>query len=823
MTGAIRLDGDAVAILPPGDAPLLVLEGEVEVYLAGPERRRLISVVRAGQHVFPLRAAGPLSLVLAASAPARLEPGNGDLVASARHWTALHDGAEPLPAEPAGVVAWLQGWTEKLDARFAAEEAARDRATAARLAASDDEAGEGDAPTRELAWLIERSGGAPAVPAGALAGASAETLPGRARAVGARLREVTLAPDWPRRDSGPLLLRAAGGEGIVAAAWRSGGYRRSDGRPITAADRQDFERRAWVLQLPFDRSVDGLRGLARFTLRDLIAEPWPRVGAAIGLALIGLAVPVATALIFDDFIPAGDSGLIAATGAALAAAALFSALLQAVQGFATTRVNGRSAIRLAAALSDHVLRLPAAFFRTLPAGDFNQRLQSVEAMRGLLVDVLLSILLTSLFAIAYFALLFSYDVALALIGLGLTLLYAGAVMASRMLQLEPLRRCAVLDGRLAGFTYEMMEGIAKLRTAAAEGRALARWSDLYARERLAGAQGELIGNHFAAFSAGYQVAILMVLFAGAIVLTGTGFSAGAFIAFLAGFGLFQASFIALCDQLLQLYAAQPLAERAAPILAAAPETSPGRADRGRLSGAIDVSNLLFGYAAGTAPLIDGLSFRIAPGEHLAIVGASGCGKSTVLRLLLGFEKPRAGSITYDGQELAHLDLARLRAQIGVVLQSSLLFAGTMLENIRGVSGAGLEQCLEAARQAGLGADLEQMAMGIHTPITEGGGTFSGGQKQRILIARALAAKPRILFLDEATSALDNVTQAIVARTMDSLAATRITIAHRLSTVRRADRIGVLKHGRFVEAGRFEELMAIDGEFAALARRQLLED
>jgi NHLM bacteriocin system ABC transporter ATP-binding protein len=823
MSGAIRLDGDAVVVLPPGDTPLLVEEGEVEVYLAGPERRRLVAVVRAGQHVFPLACPGPPSLVLAASAPAALEPDEGDLIASARLWTALHDGAHPLPADPAVIVPHLQAWTESLDPRFAAEDEARDRATTARLAARDGDGPTGDALTDELRWLVEQAGSELPVPAGTLAGANAESLPARARTVGVRLRGVTLAPDWPRADAGPLLLRADGGERIVAAAWRRGRYLASDGTGIDAAESQRFDRRAWVLHLPFDRPVGGVIGLARFALRDLIDEPWPRIGAALGLAAIGLVTPIATGLIVDEYLPAGEAGLLAATGAALVAVAVFAALLQAVQGLAMTRVDGRNSLRLAAALGDHVLRLPAAFFRTLPAGDFNQRLQSVEAMRGMLVGVLFSVALTALFAIAYFGLLFSYDLVLALIGLGLTLIHVGAVLLSRIWQMEPLRRSAVLDGRLAGFTYEMLEAIAKLRTAAAEQRAMSRWNDIYARERIAGAQGELIGNHFAVFSAGYQIAVLMVLFAAAVVLTGTRLSAGTFIAFLVGFGLFQASFIALCDRLLQLYSVQPLAERAVPILTAAPESRPGRADPGRLSGAIDVSNLLFGYEAGAAPLIDGLSFRLAPGEHLAIVGASGSGKSTVLRLLLGFESPRAGSITYDGQELAHLDLARLRGQIGVVLQNSLLFQGTILENIRGVSGAGLEQCLEAARQAGLGADLEQMGMGIHTPITEGGGTFSGGQKQRILVARALAADPRILFLDEATSALDNVTQAIVAATMDSLDATRITIAHRLSTVRRANRIGVLKQGRFVECGSFEELMESNGEFAALARRQLLED
>jgi ABC-type bacteriocin/lantibiotic exporter with double-glycine peptidase domain len=214
---------------------------------------------------------------------------------------------------------------------------------------------------------------------------------------------------------------------------------------------------------------------------------------------------------------------------------------------------------------------------------------------------------------------------------------------------------------------------------------------------------------------------------------------------------------------------------------------------------------------------------VKPGEHLAIVGGSGSGKSTILRLLLGFEKPMTGSLAYDGQELAGLDPARVRAQIGVVLQSSQLFAGSIFENIRGATNASLEQCALAAERAGLASDLQIMPMGLHTPITEGAGTLSGGQRQRILIARALAAEPAILFFDEATSALDNATQAIVARTLDAMQATRITIAHRLSTVRNADRICVLERGRFVETGSFAELMALNGAFAALARRQLLED
>jgi ABC-type bacteriocin/lantibiotic exporter with double-glycine peptidase domain len=368
-----------------------------------------------------------------------------------------------------------------------------------------------------------------------------------------------------------------------------------------------------------------------------------------------------------------------------------------------------------------------------------------------------------------------------------------------------------------------LAGLPKLRSAAAEPRALARWSRAYERERDATAAGQRIGNHFEAFADSWRIVTLIGLFATLTLLSERSIPPGRFIAFLAAFAIFQSSFTAFCEALMAIYTARPLAERARPIFTTPPEVGTNRADPGRLRGDIQLSEIRFGYDNRMAPLLDGVSLTVKPGEHLAIVGGSGSGKSTILRLLLGFEQPITGSIAYDGQELSSLDLVRVRAQIGVVLQSSQLFAGTINENIRGASDATLEDCMRAAEQAGLAGDLAGFPMGLHTPITEGSGTLSGGQRQRILIARALAAQPAILFFDEATSALDNVTQAIVARTLDSLRATRVTIAHRLSTVRNADRICVLERGRIVENGDFETLVALNGAFAALARRQLLED
>jgi len=431
--------------------------------------------------------------------------------------------------------------------------------------------------------------------------------------------------------------------------------------------------------------------------------------------------------------------------------------------------------------------------------------------------------LTAVLSIVYLVVLLGYDGKLALIALALVSSYVLAVILVRVLQIEPIREAAAIDGEIAGLTYETLEGIAKVRAAAAEDRAMHRWRRLYRRERLASVRAGRIATHFSAFSDAYQTITLMSLFAGAGLLANIGAEAGVFIGFLAAFGAFQGAFIGLSNALLEVYTAQPLIERARPILLAEPEVSDAQRDPGTLRGEIEVASLSFGYGDGSVPVLNGLSFHLAAGEHLAVVGASGSGKSTILRLLLGFEKPQRGSILYDGQDLSHLDLTRVRGQVGVVLQASQLFAGSILENIRGAGDASLEECLHAVEHAGLSEDLAGFAMGIHTPITEGARTLSGGQRQRILIARALAAKPRLLFFDEATSALDNATQAVVARTLDRVRTTRITIAHRLSTVRNADKICVLEGGRFVETGTYHDLMQQDGQFARLAKRQLTEE
>jgi ATP-binding cassette subfamily C protein len=377
-----------------------------------------------------------------------------------------------------------------------------------------------------------------------------------------------------------------------------------------------------------------------------------------------------------------------------------------------------------------------------------------------------------------------------------------------------------LQGKISGQVLQFITGITKLRVAAAEVHAFAVWARNFSEQKRLDLATGRVYNGVAVFNEVYPILTTICLFAAMAYWARGDMTTGKFLAFNAAFTTFLYATLDVSAALISMLHVVPVYERAKPILATLPEVTEAKADPGELQGRIELSHVSFRYKADGPPILRDLSLQISPGQFVAIVGPSGSGKSTLLRLLLGFETPEAGTIYYDGMDLAGLDVQAVRRQIGVVLQSGKLMPGDIYENIVGSSLLTLDDAWEAAEKAGLADDVNDMPMGMHTVLGEGATTLSGGQRQRLMIARAIVAKPRILIFDEATSALDNRTQAIVSRSLEELQATRIVIAHRLSTIIHADRIFVIQAGRLVQSGNYEELMQQEGPFAELAKRQL---
>jgi ATP-binding cassette subfamily C protein len=397
------------------------------------------------------------------------------------------------------------------------------------------------------------------------------------------------------------------------------------------------------------------------------------------------------------------------------------------------------------------------------------------------------------------------------------------VGVSVLLGLARLRvgpRVEAMDGKLSAMQFEVFSGIAKLRACAAEPRVLERWYARYDEFRsLNGVSARLANWESVALNLLQPAATLLVLWLAWRLSASSPLSTGDFVAFHAALFSLLGGVHAMVSTALDLANLKPVWDRARPILATPPEDAAEGAERHSPAGAIDLEKVSFAYPAGPVVLED-VDLSIRAGEFVAIVGASGSGKSTLIRLLLGFETPNIGAVRYDGKNLKKLDVGHLRRRIGTVLQGGKLWAGDLLSNIAGAHTITPETASEAARRAGLERDIEAMPMGLYTVVGEGLSTLSGGQRQRVLIARALVSDPRILLLDEATSALDNVAQAAVLKELSRLEATRIVIAHRLDTVRDADRIVVLERGRIVQEGTFDELAAESGPFRAMLARQL---
>ncbi len=660
------------------------------------------------------------------------------------------------------------------------------------------------------------------------------TVAGIARCSGIRTRTVALRGEWWTRDAGPLLARYFDEDRdrpVALLPGDAGTYRCFDPEERTTERvsgelARQLDGFAQALYRSFPRDEVRWWDLIRFGMAGLGKDLRTLCFLGAALGLFGALVPVLTRFVYDWAIPEAQQGFLVQLTLALGLIAAATGVFRIVQAFAVLRIQSRMDYSVQAAVWDRLLKLPPAFFRRYSVGDLADRAAGIQNIRNLVAKAGVRSILGALSSLTYVLVMLYFDFRLA--GL-VVLLTAALVLLTMGFNLQRIRRQRTLfdlRGRVASLVLQLVTGLSKLRIAGAESLALRSWARRFAEQREAAFEVGRIKNRVAVLNSAYPLLSSTAIFAFIYVLrqqedSAWQLSTGQFIAFISAYTLFTNAMLSLGDASVTLVETLPLYERLRPILRASPEVGTNRVHPGTLRGKIELNHVHFRYRDDGPRVLRDVSLTIEPGELVAFAGGSGSGKTTLLRLLLGFEKPEKGAVYYDEKNLADLDLVELRQQLGVVLQDSKVLPTDILRNIVGTSSRSPEEAWGAARMAALEEDIREMPMGLHTYVSEGGGSLSGGQRQRLLIARAIIDQPRILFLDEATSALDNRAQAIVTENLDRLQATRIVIAHRLSTIRNADRIYYLKDGAIAAQGTFEELMERDDDFAEMAERQRL--
>jgi NHLM bacteriocin system ABC transporter ATP-binding protein len=635
-----------------------------------------------------------------------------------------------------------------------------------------------------------------------------------ARTVGYRLRR--LKRDEIQLDSltHHLLAATEQGEPLAIVPTARGPIRMSVDQPdrlFTAADLVHLQTDVFALYAIFPPHALRLRHVIRFMAQRVKREIVQLGGVAIGAGALSLLIPLMTGHLFETAIPLQDHGQLFLVAVLLAMGAIGLALFQLIRELLSLRIQGRLRDEATFALWDRLMSLSPSFVRPFTAGDLVERLNGFAAVQNLFTDGLVTLFLAGLLCLFNGVFMAQIDVRLAALATVLTLVAMVVSLIVGLLQVRFIRKAVTLQGHTTSYTLQVLNGLAKLKSGGALERAYAEWVHRVEQHRHVVLRARTIRSVGLTFNGAYPILASMVIFA--IVWREARLDAAHFMAFNVAYTQFLITGLQLAGVVIQAVATWPVYERLVPLLAEPIERSITGQRLETLKGHIQVEHVTFAY--GSRRVLEDVSLEITPGAFVALVGAYGSGKSTLLRLLLGFETPQEGTITYDGVPLERLDLESIRRQWGVVLQNGQVLAGDLYQNINIFGDISLDNAWEAARLAGLADDIHAMPMGLFTYVGEGGVNLSGGQRQRLLLARALAAKPRVLFLDEATSALDEKIQTEVIANLASLQITRFVIAHRLSTVRQADWIYVMDQGRIVEQGTFDDLVEHGGVFARL--------
>jgi ATP-binding cassette subfamily B protein len=541
------------------------------------------------------------------------------------------------------------------------------------------------------------------------------------------------------------------------------------------------------------------------------------------VALLSLSIPLFTNYLVTSIIPSGSYDQLIES--LLVVLLIMTSVIasQFLQSRMVLRLETTSDLRLQTSLWDRVMKLPLSILDSFPPADIVSRVDGVSKIRSLLSNGITSSIIQVLFSFAYFVLMFVFDQTLAIVALVVSLLYLTSVFTFTLSSFSPQRVAYQAEANASEFTYQSVVGYAQIKTSTRFFNVVEKWLLSIVQSTSA----QLRSNYFMDQVSLLNGSILVIgnisIFAIPIykALTAPDYTSitnitaqfvsfySAYAAFFGGLLSTSSMVAAIAPQVFVLW------ERANPLIHASLEPGRGpQTQKHTVKGAISIDSLAYRFPGSPEPLFSDLTLNIPSGSNVAITGPTGCGKTTLIRLLLGLVQPSSGSIFIDGISLSDISITQYRRQIGCVMQDIKLPPGSIADIIRGSSDASDDEIWHALDQASFADDVRSMPMNINTIITSGGGSMSGGQRQRICIARALIRRPKLLFLDEATSALDNKTQQRVTAVFDQLGITRVVVAHRLSTLMNADMIYVLKHGKVLESGSWQALSSNSSSYLA---------
>ena len=585
-----------------------------------------------------------------------------------------------------------------------------------------------------------------------------------------------------------------------------------------------LKRGCYIFHRPLPEGAGTVWAFASYVLQTLDTWSILRLIAATALStLLGMAIPAISRWVYKTYIPKPtEAGAWFALALALYLSVVVArAALGAIKSTVLSAAKVRVSTSVQSAVMARILSQPLSFFQNTTSGRISTRISNCTRLSEMLLDIVMDVLLNLSFSLAYLFQLRSLEPKLflpAVIFLGLRILVSVFSGITNMVN-QSKQMKADIDSN--GFLNSTIRGIQKIKATGSEQIVYAQWSEHY--------RNQLSYTYRKPFFLKYNsdiMAALTALATAALLWQAlrSGLTGGDYMTFTSAYALIVTAVAGLTDIMQNMFLVRALCKNVSPLFENGGQARPTTEYVHRLKGQICAENIHFAYPGDPRGCLNGVDMRIEPGEKIAIVGESGCGKSTFLKILMGMEKPDDGSVFYDGESMNGLNTKALRRCIGSVFQFSRLFPGTILENVCLGNGSrpNEEKVWAALDFVGLGDYVRGLPLKLETEISESNSCgFSGGQRQMLLLARAVLNRPSVLILDEATSALDDMSQEHVLRNIRGMRSTVVMVAHRLSTVAGFDRIIMFADGRIVEEGSYQALMQRDGAFAALVRKQLI--